>query len=77
MRPNVTGTIAYWNLGDNFASLPTLSNTFIKETTGNLDRCLTVASSTSGFQFILDCYFEPTEIRPMPVRSIPGLIDHH
>lgn len=77
MRPNATGNIAIWNLGDNFASLPTLGPDFIAETKDNLNRCLTVSSATSGYQFILDCYFEPIETRPMPVRSIPGLIDHH
>lgn len=77
MRPNATGNVAIWNLGDNFASLPTLGADFIAETKGNLDRCLAVSSATSGYQFILDCYFEPTETRPMPIRSIPGLIDHH
>ena len=28
-------------------------------------------------QFLLDQFFEVTVTRPMPLRSIPGLIDHH
>lgn len=77
MRPNAQNNIAVWNLTDKYDSLPTLSPEFIEETKENLDRDLAVPSETSGYQFILDAYFEPTEVRPMPIRSIPGLIDHH
>lgn len=77
MRPSYgTGNYANWHLGDNYASLPTLSNTFIQETQVNIDRMLS-ATSTANDQFIADFYFEETDTRPMPMYSIPGLIDHN
>lgn len=77
MRPNAENNIAVWNLGDLYETLPTLGNEFIQETKENLDRALAVSSDTSGYQFLLDVFYDPTEVRAMPVRSIPGLIDHH
>lgn len=77
MRPNATNNVSVWNLGDLYTSLPTLSADFIQETKENLDRSLAVSSETTGYQFLVDIYYEPSEVRPMPIRSIPGLIDHH
>jgi hypothetical protein len=68
MRPNATGTLAAWNLSENFGSLPTLSNTFIQSNTP-VDR---VVALTSQPDFICDMWFNFTAARPMPVRAIPA-----
>lgn len=77
-RSNVAenGGLDIWHYADYYKSLPTLGADFIKETTANIDRTLAVQSTTAD-QFIADFYFEETDTRPMPVYSIPGLIDHH
>lgn len=75
MRSNVTGSQDYFHYANDFASLPTLSDTFIKETTANIDRTLTIASKDAD-QFIADFAFNAEVVAPIPLRSTPGLIDH-
>ena len=71
-RSNDENTLDFWHLANDFSSLPTLGEDFIKETTANLDRALTVPSATQD-QFIADFYFDAVAVRPMPPHSIPGL----
>ncbi|AXQ66279.1 MAG: major capsid protein [Microviridae sp.] len=75
MRPGVTNSLAYWNLADNYASEPTLSDEWIRESTANVDRALAVTSSVSN-QFWADIYIRNKCTRCMPMYSVPGLIDH-
>lgn len=75
MRPDANNALDYWTLADKFSSKPVLGSDFIKETKDNLTRCL--AAGTSTYQFIADFYFKGKWARPMPVFSVPGLIDHH
>lgn len=75
MRPNVSGSLAVWNYADNYGSLPTLSADWIKEDKTNIDRTLSL-SSTAAPQFIADFYFKNKATRPMPLHSVPGLLDH-
>ena len=72
LRPNVTG-LGYWTLANNFASLPTLSQSFIEQDRGNLARAI----GSFNQDFICDFYFKDIAVRPMPLYSVPGLIDHH
>lgn len=65
-----------WHYGDKYDSLPMLSDTFIRETQVNIDRTLAVQSSEED-QFIADFFFRNICTRPMPLYSVPGLIDHH
>lgn len=65
-----------WHYGDKYESLPILSDTFIRETQVNIDRTLAVQSQVED-QFIADFYFKNLCTRPMPLYSVPGLIDHH
>ncbi|QRV61633.1 VP1 [Gokushovirinae sp.] len=76
LRSTATNSMDIWHLGDNYANAPILGNQFLSETTEYLDRSLAVPSTTSN-QFIIDIYTENEMIRPMPVYSVPGLIDHH
>ncbi len=76
MRPNVANTLASWHLADNYASVPTLSDSWIREDKSIVDRVLAV-SSTNSNQIFCDIYFKSIYTRPMPMYSVPGLIDHN
>ena len=69
------GTIDAWHLAQNFTSLPTLNSTFIEEVPP-VSRILAVGSAANGKQFIFDSFFNISAARPMPLYSVPGLIDH-
>lgn len=74
-RSTTAGTIDSWHLAQRFTSLPTLSDTWIQETPP-MDRVLAVGASAGGQQFIFDSIFSVSTTRPMPLYSVPGLIDH-
>lgn len=65
-----------WHLGDHYSGLPSLSPSWLREDKSNLDRCLAVTSDVSN-QVICDFFIQTKAVRPMPLYSIPGLIDHH
>jgi len=69
------GTIDPWHYSQKFTSLPTLNSTFIQDTPP-LSRNLAVGTSANGQQLLLDAFFDITAARPMPMYSVPGLIDH-
>jgi hypothetical protein len=57
------------------STLPTLNTTFIQDTPP-VDRIVAVGSAANGKQFIFDSFFNCKKARPMPMYSVPGLIDH-
>jgi hypothetical protein len=69
------GTIDGWHLAQKFTSLPTLNSTFIQENPP-VDRILAVGAAANGQQFLCDTFFSNRVARPMPMYSVPGLIDH-
>ena len=69
------GTIDPWHYAQKFTSLPTLNATFIQETPP-IDRTTAVGASANGQQFLMDAFFDCKMARPMPMYSVPGLIDH-
>lgn len=75
-RSNVTGSLDAWHYADYYEALPVLSAEWIEETYKNVDRTLAVQSTLED-QYIADFWFKCTCTRPMPIYSIPGLIDHH
>lgn len=75
MRPGVTNSLAHWHLADNYAAVPTLSDGWIREDKANVDRVLAVQSSAAN-QFWADIYISNQCTRPMPMYSVPGLLDH-
>jgi hypothetical protein len=75
MKSTALGTLDGWHLAQNFTSLPTLNASFIEENPP-VERALAVGSSANGQQFIFDSFFEVRMARPMPMYSVPGLIDH-
>ena len=75
LNPSVSGSLGYWTLANNFSQLPTLSKSFIDQDRSNLARAL--STGATGPDFIADFAFRDIAVRPMPMYSIPGLIDHH
>ena len=69
------GTIDNWHLAQKFSSLPTLNSTFIQDNPP-VDRVVAVGAAANGQQFIFDSFFDCKTARPMPLYSVPGLIDH-
>jgi hypothetical protein len=69
------GTIDPWHYAQRFTSLPTLNSTFIQDTPP-LARNLAVGTGANGQQLLLDAFFDITAARPLPMYSVPGLIDH-
>jgi len=74
-RSTAAGTIDAWHLAQRFTSLPTLNTTFIQETPP-VSRTLAVGAAANGQQIIFDSFFDIKKARPMPMYSVPGLIDH-
>lgn len=76
MRSQATTSLDVWHLADYYSQLPVLQSSWIMEDKANLDRALQVTSSVSN-QFWCDFYLSCQATRPMPLYSIPGLIDHN
>lgn len=74
-RSTASGTIDAWHLAQDFSALPTLNSTFIQDTPP-LSRILAVGASANGQQIICDSFFQCRATRPLPMYSVPGLIDH-
>jgi hypothetical protein len=74
-RSTAAGTIDGWHLAQKFTAVPTLNTTFIQDTPP-VSRTLAVGASANGQQFIFDSFFDVKKARPMPMYSVPGLIDH-
>lgn len=72
MRSTYTQTLDAWHYADKYDALPTLSSSWIKEGTENIDRTLAVQSSNSH-QFICNFYYNQAWTRPMPIYSLPGI----
>lgn len=73
-RSNATGTLDSWHYGDNYTETPSLSQAWMKEGSSEIQRTLAVSGEP---QFIMDTVIDNTSVRPMPMYSIPGLVDHH
>jgi hypothetical protein len=67
-----TSSLDAWHLSQEFASLPLLNQTFIEENPP-LDRCVQVPAEP---HFIVDTFTNLLCARPMPVFSVPGMVDH-
>lgn len=76
MRSKAQTSLDVWHLADDYSKLPSLSDAWIREDKANVDRVLAVTSAVSN-QMFADIYVQCKATRPMPVYSIPGLIDHH
>jgi len=75
MKSTAAGTIDGWHLAQRFNSLPTLNDTFIQDNPP-VDRIVAVGAEANGQQFIADMFFDNRAARPLPMYSVPGLVDH-
>lgn len=75
MRPGIDNSLSVWSYAESYRELPTLSPEWIQEDTAPIDRSLAIPTATAA-NFIADIFFKNKAIRPMPVHSIPGLVDH-
>ena len=76
MRSQYAQSLDVWHLADDYDKLPSLSDAWIREDKNTVDRVLSVTSKLSN-QLFCDIYISNNTTRPMPLYSIPGLIDHH
>lgn len=71
-RSSYPQSLDVWHLAQKFESLPTLSQSFIEENVP-LDRVVAVPSEPD---ILFDSLINVKAARPMPLYSVPGLIDH-
>lgn len=62
----------FWHLAQDFETLPVLNSEFIQDNPP-VDRIIATPDEP---QFLFDAYFNLRCTRPMPVHSVPGLVDH-
>lgn len=72
LRSSDPQSLDAWHLSQDFETLPELNQAFIEENPP-FDRVVAVPSEPD---FIMDCFFNLQCARPMPLYSVPGLIDH-
>lgn len=71
-RSNHPQSLDVWHLAQDFTTAPELNAEFIQEDPP-INRVIAVPSEP---HFLADAYFEVKATRPMPVYSVPGMIDH-
>lgn len=80
MRPNATADVGTgligWTYAQELGSLPVLGPDFMTQPKEPVDNTLNVTSENAP-QYFGDFYFKNICVRPMSMRSIPGLIDHY
>lgn len=72
LRSIADTSLDVWHLAQKFDSLPALNSTFVQDKPP-LKRVLAVQDEP---EIIFDCNRLITKVRPMPMYSVPGLIDH-
>lgn len=71
-RSTYDQSLDVWHLAQEFGELPKLNAEFIVDNPP-VARVLAVQNEP---QILLDCYFSLSCVRPMPIYSVPGLVDH-
>lgn len=71
-RSTAATPLDVWHLAQKFTVLPTLGDTFIQDNPP-ISR---VVATPSQPRVILDSFFQIRATRPMPLYSVPGLLDH-
>lgn len=72
LRSTDAQTLDVWHLAQKFDVLPKLNQDFIEENPP-INRVIAVQNEP---QFFADFWFDLKTSRPMPVYSVPGLVDH-
>lgn len=71
-RSNFAQSLDTWHLAQDFSALPVLNAAFIVDDPP-VDRVIAVPAEP---HFLFDAHFQMKCARPMPMYSVPGLIDH-
>ena len=79
MRTGVTGSLGTsWTYGDVYSAAPSLNAAFVTESNSNVDRTVSVPGTSSNpVTFKADILIGNVCTRPMPLYSVPGMIDHN
>ena len=64
-----------WHLSQYFSAAPALNAAFIQENPP-IQRVVAAGTGASGQEFIFDSFIDVRAARPMPMYSVPGMIDH-
>lgn len=72
-RSNVAGTLDAWHLAQDFASAPTLSQTFIQEDPP-MSRVLAAGTLAANQQYLADIMISRTAVRPIPSFGTPVML---
>lgn len=76
-RSTAAQSIDPWHLAEEFATRPLLNSTFIADPSAStFERMIAVGAAAGGQQLLLDALIDIRAARPMPMYSVPGLIDH-
>lgn len=70
--PDDYAGVDVWHLAQKFENMPVLNDEFIQEKPP-LERVMSILTEP---QFIVDVRVQCKAVRPMPVYSVPGLVDH-
>lgn len=74
-RATVPANYAEYTYADFYEGVPRLSADWMAEPSENLDRTLAVSKDLAD-QFLFDIQCDAVVTRPLPLYSVPGLIDH-
>lgn len=69
-RSNFATSLDNWHMAEEFATLPALNDTFIKQSTP-IDRALAI---TDGPDLLIDMWFQYIHARPMATYSVPSTL---
>ena len=72
LKSGEQGSLDIMTYADNYQDTPVLSPEWGEEPLENMDRTLATSHEVSD-QILIDCYFEETWTREMPMFSIPGI----
>jgi len=73
LRSTASTPLDAWHLAQKFDTLPTLNETFILS---NTPMARVLSTGATAPHFIMDGLFSIKAARPMPMYSVPGLVDH-
>lgn len=76
MRSNYSQSLDVYHYGDYYSSLPTLSTGWMSEGSSEIARTLAITNPQNYDQFLLQFHCNIDTVAPMPLYSVPGLIDH-
>ena len=76
-RSTTTTPLDSWHLAQKFTALPALNSTFIQDDLSTtFQRVAAAGASSVNQQILADFFFKETVARPMPMHSVPGMVDH-